>query len=209
LDEISLISEIEEKELRPVLDEFVSNNQLIFKDGIYFYNKPVVFSKRTSKLPPMFQFYSPETIDMIVKCFCADISVCKTTLILAPNLDCLCNFNKFFRKLIYEKQETELLEYFKNNPQTGRSRIFFNIPMYFYFYNDKLYISKKLLEAPNSTIFTKKQITEFKKTYSYLARVTSHNSNKINLPHHLAEMIWRRNKSYNEQFKELINFLAS
>jgi hypothetical protein len=72
-----------------------------------------------------------------------------------------------------------------------------------------LYVSKELLEAPNAEPFTNEQIREFKKIYSYLNRVTSHNKNKQNLPHHIAEMIWRRNKSFEQllfELKKLVTF---
>jgi len=202
LDELAAISETDRKLLEPVLKEFVADKKLIFRSGIYFFNntKPI--------LPRLFQHNSDETIDMTMKCFCADVSVMKVGLILNLNVDCICNFNKFFRKTLYEKQELELCEHFRKQPQIVRCRMFFDTQMHFYFYENKLYVSEEILEASNAKPFTKEQIQEFKKIYSFLARVTSHNKNETNLSHHLAEMIWRRNKPFEQllpEVKKLIN----
>lgn len=208
LEELEIITETDKSVLIPVLEEFIAAEKLIFQNGEYSYHIEKTEKRALLKLPLIFQYHSAEVIDMIMKCFCAGIISTKVTQILSAHRDCACKFYKFFRKSIYGKQKSELEKYFSKNPQTARSRVFFGKTMYFYSYNNKLYISEKLLKAPGSKNFEKQQIQEFKKIYSFLTRVTSHNSNETNLPYNLAEMIWRRNKSFEQllsELKELLN----
>lgn len=208
LEELEIITETDKSALKPVLEEFITSEKLIFRNELYFYNNEKTTEKAMLKLPLLFQYNTQENIELILKAFCADIPSTKTESLIGLNCNVVCKFNKFFRKSIYEKQKSELEKYFNKDPQISRSRVFFGKTMYFYFYNNRLYISEKLLRAPDSKNFKKQQIQEFKKIYSFLTRVTSHNSNETNLPHNLAEMIWRRNKSFEQllsELKELLN----
>ena len=69
-------------------------------------------------------------------------------------------------------------------------------------------VSEKSFQSPEEKAFTKPEIQEFKKVYSYLTRFTSHNSNKVDLLQKLAEGIWRRNKEFEELYFDLkVNLL--
>ncbi len=167
LDEISLIAELDKSETEKILSELIKINFLKKKDDLYIYIGEVKNIRQKSQLPLMFQFHSPETIDMILKCFCAEIPSPKSKLILKPSEDCICNFNLFFRKTIYEKQKQELLQYFENEPKRPRIRTFFNQTFYFYYYHDFLYVSDKLLTDKNAQNFSKSEIKQFKIMYTF------------------------------------------
>lgn len=206
LEELEIITETDKKVLMPVLDEFIFDKKLTFQNGEYSYHIERTEKRPLVSLPLRFQYHSPEVIGIITKSFCLEIPMDKVCKLVNVHRYCVAKFNKFFRKMLYEKQKSELLEHFKKEPQTARSRVFFEKTMYFYYYNNKLYICEKLLKAPDSKNFEKQQIQEFKKVYSFLTRVTSHNTNEANLPHRLAEMIWRRDHSFEELLTNL-NFL--
>ena len=114
-----------------------------------------------------------------------------------------------FRQLIYERQTKKLSFLYGKNPQQGRNRMFFDTEFHFYIYNNQVFVSEKLFQSREEKIFTKPEIQEFKKVYSYLTRFTSHNSNKVDLPQKLAEGIWRRNKEFKELYADLkVNLLS-
>lgn len=203
LDEISLISESNEKELRPVLDEFISKNQLLLKDGVYFYNKPVISSKRTSKLPLMFQYHSPETIDMIIKCFCADIEVEKVVKILNPQQNTIKKFYKFLRECIYKKQLNDLLFNFQSNPKIGRPREYFDKMVYLYLYNNELFVSEKLLKSEVIKNYTNTERLLIKNLYLKSFRKAQNKAYKQYFHLHLAETICRNDSNYEKMLENM------
>jgi len=207
LEEIALIAELEESEVKIFLQELTKENLLTVQDNNYIYNNVEKENKLKKRLPIKFQYQSQETIDMLIKCFCADISSPKVSLILSPSENCICEFNLFFRKKIYERQKQELLQHFKNNPQLPRLRKFFGKFFYFYLYNNFLYVSDELLEDKNSLNFSKNEIRQFKILYSWLNRKLNHNSAKYYTSFHIAEQIWRYNKEYNFLECDLKNLL--
>lgn len=156
----------------------------------------------------MFKHHSLETIDAIIRCFCAEIPSHKTACLVPPHPSCISDFYTTFRKLIYEKQYKELLEYYSKNPQQGRFRLFFKeLKVYFYIYNNQVYVAKNLLKSDNECNFTKPQILEFKKICCYLSRVDSHIKHKSNLCFYLAEKLWRREKSFEYLYEDLKNLI--
>ena len=78
------------------------------------------------------------------------------------------------------------------------------MPAYFYIYNNNIYITDKLFQTNDyEKNFSASEIKEFKKIYCYLARIESHNKNKINLYYKLSESLWRRNKKFEELYQDL------
>ncbi len=78
LDEISLIAELDKPEAEKVLNDLIKTDFLRKKDDLYIYIGEIKKTKQENQLPLIFQFHSPETIDLIIKCFCAEISPTKT-----------------------------------------------------------------------------------------------------------------------------------
>ena len=187
-------------------------NILIENNGIYSYiNSFQVKSniKRENKnLHCMFQHHSREKIDLLIRVFCLDIPTHKASCLADLSINCIADFYAEFRKLIYERQYKTLLGYFFQKGQIGRHRIFFKQYAYFYVYNNQVFVSEKFLQETNGKCFTKAEVQELKKMYSYLARKVAHKSNQIKLHQKLAEGIWRKNKDFIELYQDLkVNLL--
>ncbi len=215
-DELLSFMEIEEEVLDNVLLYLIDEGNIIEQDGIYSYvrsSTPKSNIKRQNKnLHYMFQFHSQETIDLIVKLFCLKIPSQKAYHLVNLSQACIVGFYKEFRKLIYERQHKTLLNYFFEKPQIGRYRIFFEQYAHFYVYNDQVFVSEKLLRETKGKNFTKVEIQEFKKVYSYLTRQVAHNTNQAKIYHKLAEGIWRRERIFEDLYADLkdnlLNFIS-
>ena len=204
LDEISTIAEdINEAVLELLLLTLVQEGKLTLRDGLYFYNKQI------SKKPSILSFYPKQIIDTAIRCFCLSIPAYKVAKILDIGEDQSSKIYNIFRELIYEHQTKKLNFLYGKSPQQCRNRMFFDTEFHFYIYNNQVFVSEKLFQSREEKIFTKPEIQEFKKVYSYLTRFTSHNSNKVDLPQKLAEGIWRRNKEFGELYADLkVNLLS-
>lgn len=207
LEEISLIAELDEFEIKPILKNLIGEKLLIEQENHYIYNDSAREAKLKKRLPKIFEYHSQETTDMIMNCFCAEIPTGKTGLILKPQENCICNFNLFFRKRLYEAQKKELLENFSKMPQCPRIRVFFDKEFYFYTYNNYIYVSDTLLSSDTSKSFSKNEEKQFKKLYSFLTRRLNHNTHKKYILLYLAEQIWRHKKTYITLKNELLNIL--
>lgn len=189
LEEIALIAELDESEIKIILSDLCKENLLTKHDNNYIYNNLEKEAKLKKRLPKRFEYHSPETVDMIINCFCAEIPSGKTELILKPQEKCICKFNLFFRKLLYEKQKEELLICFNKTPQNSRRRMFFDKEFYFYTYNNYLYISEEPLSCKTAKSYTKKEEREFKIIYSFLKRRLNHNTHEKYIHFYIAEQI--------------------
>ena len=203
LEEIALIAELEESEVKIILQDLIKENLLIVHDNNYIYNNIEKEIKLKKRLPKIFEYHSQETIDMIISCFCAEISPTKTSLILKPQENCICNFNMFFRKELYAMQVQELQLFFEKNPKTPWVRDFFDKTFYFYCYNNKLFISDTLLKSREFINFTKEESRLFKIIYYKLYRRLAHNTYRYYTQFHIAEQIWRYKKEFHQLKNEL------
>jgi len=144
---------------------------------------------------------------MIVKCFCADIQVDKVVKILNPEKHCINKFYKFFRESIYENQYKMLLKFFDNDPKNGCSREYLGKTVHLYLYNDKLFVSEKLLKNKHAKDFNNEERLVIKNLYLRDFRKVLNTAYSSYFHLHLAEMIWRRSKEYSELLEELNNLL--
>lgn len=204
IDEISIIAEdINESVLELLLLTLVQEGKLTLRNDLYFYNKQI------SKKPSILSFYPKQIIDTAIRCFCLSIPAYKVAKILDIGEDQSSKIYNIFRELIYERQTKKLKSLYEKTPQQCRNRMFFDTEFHFYIYDNQVFVSEKLFQSREEKIFTKSEIQEFKKVYSYLTRFTSHNSNKVDLPQKLAEGIWRRNKEFEELYFDLkVNLLS-
>lgn len=157
----------------------------------------------------MTQHISSNDYDFIMKGFCLNIPPQKMCHFVDASRTSTCYYYGVFRNLIYEKQFKELMGYFIEKPQMGRYRKFYEKYAYFYVYNNKVFVSEKLLRANKEKAFEKEEIREFKRMYCYLARVESHNVNENYMYQRLAEYIWRRERSFEELYSDLKNNIVS
>ncbi len=156
----------------------------------------------------MIELRTPEETDIIIKGFCLEIPPHKLCELVNLKKSCVCNYYGVFRKMIYDKQFSSLLQLFFEKPQQGRYRKFYEKYAYFYVYNNQVFVCDKLLRASIENNFTKPEIREFKNMYCYLARIESHNINENYMFYRLAEYIWRRNKEYKDLYEDLIKLIA-
>ena len=183
--------------LQEILDMLVEEKSLQFEKETYFYIKN---ESKKSDLPLFFQFHTKEEIDMIIKCFCAGIPTDKGAYLLEISDATLQKFNMYFRKMIYEKQLQELKGHFIQNPKAPKVRTFYDIPVYFYLYDDKLFVMDKSLHAKNLNEHTKEERLKIKVLYSRLRRSINHSNMKKLLPYHVSEHTWKYGKDF-EQLK--------
>lgn len=187
--------------LQQILDELVKEKSLQFKNEIYFYQK----KKEHLPLPLFFQFHTKEEIDMIIKCFCAGVATDKGAFLLGISDATLQKFNMYFRKIIYEKQLQELKEHFAKCPKAPKVRTFYDIPVYFYLYDDKLFVTRKELKSKDLNEHSKEEKLKIKVLYSRLRRSINHSNMKKLLPYHIADHIWK----YGKDFEQLKNEISS
>lgn len=204
LNELSELLEIEDDEIKPILWELEQEELIVEVDGIISMNdkrKKDQLANRNLKL--MFNYQTPETIDLIIKGFCLNIPPQKICYMVNVGKTCLCNYYAVFRKMIYERQFKELLSSYRITPQMGKYRKFFEKYAYFYVYKNKVFVSEKLFNLSYETNFKMDEMREFKRMYCYLARSVSHHNNEVHIFHILAEYIWRNNKSFDYLYKDL------
>jgi len=192
--------------LKPVLEEFISQKYLVFRNETYFYCKEKQTEKPLLRLPLIFQYHSRETIDMIMKAFCADIPSTKTMLLIEKSDNSICKFNHFFREFLYKQQYQELMKLIEQKPQTSYVRNFFETKMYFYTYNGRVFIASKPINNNAEKYADKKSLFEFKKVYSFITRDKELYKFLNCLEYRIAEKIWRRNRNYRELLTDL-NFI--
>ena len=205
LDEISTISEINLTELLPIINELISEGKLVHQNGVYFYTKTQSISAKYS----IFKYYPKVTIDIVLRCFCESISTTKTSHILSIGEDQVQKFYTIFRTLIYERQEKRLRHFYAQEHQNARRRKFFDQEVYLYIYNKQVFVSEILLQSPDDKPLNPNDKVEFSKIYCYLTRNLTHNQNTHNLNYKIAEILWRRNKNFNELYFDLKNNLLN
>lgn len=76
-----------------------------------------------------------------------ELPTIKVSYLTGVGDNCICDFYKIFRNLIYERQLNELVNHYCKNPQKFRFRKFFEKYAYFYNYNNKIFVTKKPLQS--------------------------------------------------------------
>ena len=190
--------------LLEILDMLVEEKSLQCQNEIYFYIKK---ESKKSDLPLFFQFHTKEEIDMIIKLFCAGIATDKGAFLLGISDGPLQKFNMYFREIIYEKQLQELKEYFAKNLKAPKVRTFYEIPVYFYFYDDKLFVTRNELKSKDLKEHTTEEKLKIKVLYSRLRRSINHSNMKKLLTYHVAEHIWKYGKDFEQLRDEIYSLL--
>lgn len=185
--------------VKDILQELVKYGQLNLVGEIYSYK-----AERNLPLPFCFKFHSQEKIEMITKCFCAEVKSKQASFLLNIADATVQNFYKHFRQMIFERQLNTLKTHFEQNPKIAKMRRFYDIPVYFYLYEDELFVADKPLKTKRKKLpHTKEESLRIKVLYSRLRRSINHSQMKQNLAHHVAEHIWMYGKEYNVLFREL------
>ena len=187
--------------IEDALQELVKDGKLNLVSGIYSYK-----TERNLPLPFCFKFHSQEKIEMITKCFCAGVKSKQASFLLDIGDATMQNFYKHFRQMIYERQLNALKTHFEQKPKIAKMRRFYDIPVYFYLYDEGLFVVDKPLKTKRKKLpHTKEESLRIKVLYSRLRRSINHSQMKQNLAQHVAEHIWR----YNEKNYNLFKFFKS
>ena len=208
LSEISVILEAEENVIKPILGELLMDGKLILNGTNYSYNKKIASKGAISELPLFFHFHSPEVIDLILKGFCEDIPVNKLANLLSTGRIPINKFYSYFRQIIYNKQKSELEQYFKEAPRIGRERSWFGTTVFLYIYINKLFVSDKVLKSTQCIAYKETERLEIKKQYLRSFRKVQNNNYKHNFHLHIAEEIWKYNKDFQKRY-ELLKVLIN
>lgn len=210
LSELTQMLEVDENEIKLALWKLEQEELIVENNGIVTLNdKKKTDQLYNRNLRLMFNYKTPEVIDLIIKGFCLNIPPQKICYMVDTSTSCLCNYYAVFRKMIYDRQYKKLLSFYTSNPQQGRYRKFFDKYSYFYVYKNKVFVSEKFLSYYDEKNFRSDEIREFKRLYCYLARVISHKNNESHLYHILAEYIWRNEKSFDYLYNDLKNNLIA
>ena len=185
--------------VKDILQELVEEGQLNLVGEIYSYK-----AEQNLPLPFCFKFHSQEKIEMITKCFCAGVKSKQASFLLDIAEATVQNFYKHFRQMIFERQLNALKTYFEREPKIPKMRRFYDIPVYFYLYDDELFVTDKPLKTKRKKLpHTKQESLRIKVLYSRLRRSINHSKMKQNLAQHVAEHIWRYGKNYITAFQIL------
>ena len=186
--------------IEDALQELVKDGKLNLVSGIYSYK-----TERNLPLPFCFKFHSQEKIEMITKCFCAGVKSKQASFLLDIGDATMQNFYKHFRQMIYERQLNALKTHFEQKPKIAKMRRFYDIPVYFYLYDDELFVADKPLKTKQKKLpHTKEESLRIKVLYSRLRRSINHSKMKQNLVQHVAEHIWRYGKNYVSQLSNIL-----
>ncbi len=192
--------------LQQVLGELIEEKVLQLQNGIYFYIK-----NETKKLdlPLFFQFHTKEEIDMIAKCFCADIPALKTTLLVESSKTVVGNFYRYFRDKIFRQQFKELNIHFEKNPKIPAIRALYDIKIYLYFYKNKVFVSNKKLKSKKIIQkHTELEMRTIRVAYYKVRRVFQNFAFTQSLYEIAAEKIWRQGKDFQELKNEIYDMLS-
>lgn len=123
--------------IEDILQELVEGGRLNLVGEIYSYK-----AELNLPLPFCFKFHSQEKIEMITKCFCAGVKSKQASFLLDIADATVQNFYKHFRQMIFERQLNALKTHFEREPRIPKMRRFYDIPVYFYLYDDDLFCSR-------------------------------------------------------------------
>ena len=130
-----------------ILQELVKDGKLNLVGGIYSHK-----AEQNLSLPFCFKFHSQEKIEMTTKCFCAGVKSKQASFLLDIGDATMQNFYKHFREMIYERQLNALKTHFEQKPKIAKMRRFYDIPVYFYLYDDELFIADKPLKTKRNKL---------------------------------------------------------
>ncbi|MFI3300743.1 MAG: hypothetical protein R3Y28_04910 [Candidatus Gastranaerophilales bacterium] len=205
IDDIVPILGVTRAEISAVLEELV-DEQLISKrdDDVYFYKEQ---KAKKSKLPLFFEFHEKDEIELITKCFLAEVEVVKVVKILAPQNYVINKFYKYFRQMIYKEQLKTLLNFHKIQPKTPQVREYMNNLFYLHLYKNKLFINDYPIKCDYSQSHSEAERLEIKNIYFRLRRKKFSVAYKTNYHLYFAEYLWRMDKTFEELEQDLLKLL--
>ena len=205
--DIETISGLRPYEITPILYELQKENLIEEVNGVYYYLK-YSLEKHNINMPIVFQYHTKETVQLILKCFCADIQAEKVSLITNLSRNSISVFFNHFRTALYNKQLQELNCYFSIYPKIPLGHTFYDEKLYFYYYHNNIYISDKELKSVVKV--EKHPINEIKIIHNFhckLRRLLNNSTYKQSLAKIAYSKHWLHIKNQSEKLSELYNLL--
>lgn len=205
----TIVDDIEPEVLELLLETLISEKKLIRQNGIYLYSKEKSVHLLKSRLPLVFQYYSNDIINLILKCFCAEIPVLKVELIIEPNKNTILKFYNYFRKCLYETQFDKLKKYYEETPKIPSKRALYNKKIYFYNYNNEIFLTDNPLQTQNpEKHHLKTEMRDMNVAYYKIRRELQNYAYTQQLPEIAYEKLWMQGKTQEEKIgilKRLLN----
>lgn len=208
-EDISTIADdVEESVLELLLLTLVNEKRLILKNDTYFYSKNKTNNQKlysqNLKLPRFFQYHTKEEINLIIKCFCTEISSLKTSTITELSNSIVGNFYSYFRQVLYKNQLQKLKHSFAIKPKIPSIRTLYDIKVYMYNYNNEIYLIDKPLRSINPDIrHTKEEMRNMNVVYYRIRRVFQNYAYTKSIGEIAYEKLWMQDKVQEEKLRIL------
>lgn len=221
VDDISIILDSSEDEIRLAISELVEQNLLKPSGDKFIYiekirEKPIRIKKSKKKIKNRnvynvsYENYDRDFIQKIITLFCADIEPTKAGLIMNISYKRMVEFFGDFKKKIYEKQLKELLDKFMKQPKLPSSREYLHTNVYLYCYTGQVFVTTKSLSSDEeSQIHSKTDVASIKMINCLLRRRFEKSSNFSYVEHRIAEHIWRKDKKFSDLVQDLTKLVEN
>ncbi len=207
-DILTIAEDINEATLELLLLTLVNEKRLILKNDIYFYSKNKTNNQnlysQSLKLPRFFQYHTKEEINLIIKCFCAEIPSLKTSIIIELSNSIIGNFYSYFRRVLYKNQLQKLKQSFAIKPKIPSIRTLYDIKIYMYNYNNEIYLTDKPLKSINHDArHTKEEMRNMNVAYYRIRRVFQNYAFTKSIGEIAYEKLWMQDKTQEEKLRIL------
>ena len=131
-----------------------------------------------------------------MKCFCAEIPVRKTVLIVDLCNETVSRFYAHFREKLFDNQYKKLEEYYNNQPTNPSIRALYDKKICLFTYNGEIFISENPL-TPNKKIkkHTKEEFRKSNIAYYKIRRVFQNYAFTQCVAESAYEKLWMQEKS--------------
>lgn len=207
-DILTIAEDINEATLELLLLTLVNEKRLIKNDDIYLYNKNKTNNQNSFnqnlKLPRFFQYHSKDEINLIIKCFCAEIPALKVSLIIELSDGVVGNFYSYFRQILYKTQLQKLKQFFETNPKIPSVRTLYDIKIYMYSYNNEIFLTNKPLKStmPDKR-HLKEEMRNMNVSYYKIRRVFQNYAFTKSIGEIAYEKLWMQNKKQDAKLRIL------
>ncbi len=221
IDDISIILDSSEDEIRLAISELVGQNLLKPSGDKFIYiekirEKPIRTKKSKKKIKNRnvynvsYENYDQDFMQKIIALFCADVEPTKAGLFMNISYKRMVELFGDFKKKLYEKQLQELLDKFIKQPKIPSSREYLHTNVYLYCYAGQVFVTTKSLHSDKeSQIHSKADVANIKMINCLLRRRFEKSCNLNYIEHRIAEYIWRKDKKYSELVQDLAKLLKN
>ena len=221
IDDISIILDSSEDEIRLAISELVEQNLLKPSGDKFIYiekirEKPIRIKKSKKKIKNRnvynvsYQNYDFDFMQKIIALFCANVEATKAGLLMNISYKRMVELFGDFKKKLYEKQLQELLDKFIKQPKLASSREYLHTNVYLYCYEKQVFVTTKSLPSDKeSQIHSKTDVANIKMINCLLRRRFEKSCNLNYIEHRIAEYIWRKDRKFSELVQDLTKLVEN